>query len=289
MGSSQPNGDNKWLKKFLLYCKIQKSKLRQYYLTIKVKGASALRWIWWAANVDIVRDESATAICTALILAATCTYAYFAYLQSEAMNSSSRDTHDLAVTARTQSDQAIAQTTTMEKTLNLQVAIAAGPLGAAKMQVQGMAIYNEGRKVRISVALWNTGNREASQISAYIRVGFGKSPLAPIPKNLEAPPKPTKPDHLPPHRPQQLARIPDADATASIPPGLGDGDFIYISGRVLYTDLRSVTIPLPFCLYVPARAALNISSGTTGHWFSETSKIPYKNCESSNYSALNTP
>ncbi len=71
-------------KRLLLCCRKYQANCTQHYRQIKIKTASICRWIWWALNVDIVRDSSATALCTILIVIATGVYSYFAYLQWDA-------------------------------------------------------------------------------------------------------------------------------------------------------------------------------------------------------------
>jgi hypothetical protein len=97
--AQQPNGNPNWAKKLLLYCQKHRPDLREHYGQAQKKGAAILRWIWWALNVDIVRNESAMAICTAMILVVTGVYSYFAYLQWDATRQAADAAESAADTA----------------------------------------------------------------------------------------------------------------------------------------------------------------------------------------------
>ena len=89
-----------WADKLAIYTNASKTKCTKYYRKAKEESAPIGRFLWKYANVEIVRNESATAIFTGFLLITTCIYAYFAFLQWDATNQSAQAALSAADTAK---------------------------------------------------------------------------------------------------------------------------------------------------------------------------------------------
>ncbi len=160
------------------------------------------------------------------------------------------DTHHLATAA---GDQARA----MLEQLDLQREIAAMEHGAARVRVEGIAIYHEGQDIYVDIGMQNTGNKKASQISVSGRLGFREVAPVVIPNTFVQFIPATITELEPRNRQKPVV----AKLSVFITGQKSKGEGFYVWGVIRYIDWRNVDIPDRFCEYLPAKVALDSSEG----------------------------
>ena len=131
--------------------------------------------------------------------------------------------------------------------------------GAAKIEVDGIAVFHVGTKVLVDVKLRNDGKQDARKIFLSGKTEFGESAQEVsfgsfTDFNL------TGPDHLP-----KKGQIPVfVTLNKYIETQKTEGRNLYIWGAIKYTDFRGVEIPDTFCRYIPTTVALNTEEGIAG-------------------------
>ena len=155
----KPNQWPEFWDKFQFYRKTKQSQMREYYRQCEQPIAlflSGFRRIVWKILRYEVRDNSVTAIFTALIFFGSVVYWYFAYLQWEAIQESTQVTHSSANAAQKSADVAARQLELSER-----------PWVYADVHLTGPLTFNkEGMVIPLSYELVNSGNSPALKVWA---------------------------------------------------------------------------------------------------------------------------